>query len=69
MARHKFAIGTEVQLISRTWLSPTAAETYRVISLLPTMDLSPQYRLRNDELGQERVSKEDNLSVLPESRP
>ncbi|MEK1925117.1 hypothetical protein [Rhizobium giardinii] len=69
MARHKFAIGAEVRLISRTWLSPTAAETYRVISLLPIMDLSPQYRLRNDELGQERVSKEDNLSVLPESRP
>ncbi len=69
MARHKFAIGTEVRLISRTGLSPTAAKTYRVISLLPIMDLSPQYRLRNDELGQERVSKEDNLSVVPESRP
>ncbi|WP_349435843.1 hypothetical protein [Pararhizobium sp. A13] len=68
MAHHKFAIGAEVRLISRTGLSPAAAETYRVITLLPIMDLSPQYRLRNDELGQERVSKEDNLSAVAESR-
>ncbi|CAN7633793.1 hypothetical protein LJR255_004816 [Pararhizobium sp. LjRoot255] len=65
MARHKFAVGAEVRLLSRAGLSPVAAQTYRVITLLPVMDLSPQYRLRNDELGQERVSKEDNLSWVP----
>ncbi|WP_275785078.1 hypothetical protein [Pararhizobium gei] len=64
MTRHKFAIGEIVGLISRAGLSPVAAETYRVVSLLPVMDSLPQYRLRNDELGQERVSKEDNLEAV-----
>ncbi|MEK1929201.1 MAG: hypothetical protein AAAC47_05335 [Pararhizobium sp.] len=67
-ARHKFKVGTEVRLISRAGLSPVAAETYRVMTLLPIMDLSPQYRLRNDERGQERVSNEDNLQAVPTSR-
>lgn len=67
-ARHKFEVGTEVRLISRAGLSPVAAETYRVITLLPIMDFSPQYRLRNDERGQERVSNEDNLQAVPTSR-
>ncbi len=31
---------------------------------LPFRDNSPRYRIRNDEVGQERVSNEDNLRPI-----
>ena len=61
MSHHKFTIGTEVRLASRVGLFPAAAETYTITALLPHEDQSPQYRLRNEACGQERVSKEDAL--------
>jgi hypothetical protein len=61
MSHHKFTIGTEVRLASRVGLFPAAAETYTITALLPNEDQSPQYRLRNEACGQERVSKEDAL--------
>nr|WP_056331702.1 hypothetical protein [Rhizobium sp. Root482] len=63
MTHHKFTIGTEVCLLSRVGLFPEAAETYRIPALLPVLDRSPQYRLRNDVSQQECVSKEDNLAA------
>jgi hypothetical protein len=61
MSHHKFTIGTEVRLASRAGLFPAVAETYTITALLPNEDQSPQYRLRNEACGQERVSKEDAL--------
>ncbi|WP_082520451.1 hypothetical protein [Rhizobium sp. Root482] len=63
MVHHKFTIGTEVRLLSLVGLFPEAAETYRITALLPVLDRSPQYRLRNEVSRQERVSKEDNLTA------
>ena len=64
MSRHLFAIGTEVRLKSRAGLSPAAADVYLVTAILPAHDSSPQYRLRNDALGQERVAAENNLKPI-----
>ena len=61
---HRVPIGQFVRLKSRAGLSPKAAHTYRVEALLPLRDNAPQYRLRNDEAGQERVASEDNLYVI-----
>ncbi|WP_373414744.1 hypothetical protein [Ensifer aridi] len=64
MRRHLFPIGLSVRLKDRANISPRAAETYQITAKLPLRDNSPQYRMRNDELGQERVSNEDNLEPI-----
>lgn len=64
MRNHRFPIGLSVRLKGREYISPRAAETYRITAKLPLRDNSPQYRIRNDELGQERVSTEDNLEPI-----
>ncbi|NRP71735.1 hypothetical protein ILFOPFJJ_02625 [Ensifer psoraleae] len=64
MRNHRFPIGLSVRLRDRRNLSPLAAETYRITAKLPLRDNWPQYRIQNDELGQERVSTEDNLEPI-----
>ena len=66
MRHHLFPIGLSVRLKGRANISPRAAETYQITAKLPLRDNSPQYRMRNDELGQERVSNEDNLEPTDE---
>ncbi|MBO9097746.1 MULTISPECIES: hypothetical protein [Rhizobium] len=63
MSVHRFPIGQSVRLKSRQGLSPRAADTYRIIALLPVRDNSPQYRMRNDEVSQERVSQERDIEA------
>ncbi|MGA1801035.1 hypothetical protein [Rhizobium sp. HT1-10] len=64
MPAHRFPVGQSVRLKSRQGLSPMAADTYRVIALLPARDNSPQYRMRNDEVAQERVSLERDIEAF-----
>jgi hypothetical protein len=52
------------RLEDRAHISPRAAETYHITAKLPLRDNSPQYRIRNDELGQGRVSNEHNLEPI-----
>ncbi|MCA1492157.1 hypothetical protein [Sinorhizobium alkalisoli] len=66
MRHHLFPIGLSVRLKNRANISPRAAESYQITAKLPLRDNSPQYRMRNDELGQERVSNEDNLEPIDE---
>jgi len=66
MRHHLFPIGLSVRLKNRADISPRAAESYQITAKLPLRDNSPQYRMRNDELGQERVSNEDNLEPIDE---
>jgi hypothetical protein len=70
MSVHRFPIGQSVRLKSRQGLSPKAADTYRIIAFLPVRDNSPQYRMRNDEAAQERVSQERDIEaydIAPEA--
>jgi hypothetical protein len=64
MRHNLFPIGLSVRLKDRANISPRAAETYQITAKLPLRDNSPQCRMRNDELGQERVSNEDNLEPI-----
>lgn len=64
MRDHRFPIGLSVPLKNRTYIAPEAAETYRITAKLPLTSNWPKYRIRNDELGQERVSGEDNLEPI-----
>lgn len=64
MSQHRYPVGLSVRLRDRSYLSPRAAESYRITARMPPRDNSPQYRIRNDELGQDRVSSEDNLEPI-----
>lgn len=67
MSVHRFPVGQSVRLKSRQGLSPKASNTYRIITLLPVRDNSPQYRMRNDEADQERVSQERDIEAYDAS--
>ncbi|KOF13717.1 hypothetical protein AC244_29870 [Ensifer adhaerens] len=69
MSAHRFAVGLSVRLRHRSHISPNAAETYRITAIMPVRDSQPQYRIRNDELGQDRVSKEENLEPIEWGMP
>lgn len=64
MAIHRFPIGETVRLKSLKGLSPKAAEVYRITAYLPARDNSPQYRMRNDEVAQERVTQEIDIEPI-----
>jgi|APAra7269096714_1048519.scaffolds.fasta_scaffold144473_2 hypothetical protein len=64
MSEHRYPVGLSVRLRDRHHLSPRTAETYRITAKMPLRDNAPQYRIRNDELGQERVSAESNLEPI-----
>jgi hypothetical protein len=64
VAIHRFPIGQTVRLKSRKGLSPKAAEVYRITAYLPARDNSPQYRMRNDEVAQERVTQEIDIEPI-----
>lgn len=64
MRDHRFPIGVTVRLKNRAYISPGAATTYRITAKLPLTSDWHQYRIRNDELGQERFSGEDNLESI-----
>jgi len=61
---HRFAVGQTVSLKSRMGLAPGTAQIYRIISILPAKDGSPQYRIRNNEAGQERVVMEFSIEKI-----
>jgi hypothetical protein len=69
MPAHRFTVGLSVRLKDRSHISPNAAETYRITAIMPVRDSQPQYRIRNDELGQDRVSKEENLEPIEWGMP
>ncbi|XNY05001.1 hypothetical protein ACMFL9_02285 (plasmid) [Sinorhizobium meliloti] len=48
MRDHTFPIGLSVRLKDRTYISPGAAETYRITAKLPWTSNWPQYRIRTD---------------------
>lgn len=64
MPSHRYRIGQTVRLKDRTGLSPKAAHIYRIEALLPSKESIGRYRIRNDEMGQERVVSESNLYVI-----
>lgn len=54
MSAKRFPTGHMVRLINVAGLSPKTAAVYRLVAPLPPRDGSSQYRLRNEEFGQER---------------
>ncbi|KPF42752.1 hypothetical protein ACSV9I_05545 [Rhizobium sp. G187] len=64
MPTHRFAIGQLVRLTTTKGLSPAAASTYTVEAAMPAYHNSPQYRLWNADLHQQRVALERDLEAV-----
>ncbi|MRX52199.1 hypothetical protein GI374_17710 [Paracoccus sp. S-4012] len=60
-AEHLYAVGQAVRITSG-FIHPFRTEgIYHVVSTLPPSNGVPQYRIRNEGEGHERVSTEDHL--------
>lgn len=57
---HKFKVGQTVDLIQSTFRS-AAKGHYEIVSLRPTEDGNPQYRIKSKSESHERVVAESDL--------
>lgn len=64
MARSIFTKGQRVSLQSRVGLSPRTPTEFTVELRLPDNSGRPQYRIRNEEHGHERVEQGSNLELI-----
>lgn len=68
-AAHRYAVGQNVRLKGNFTHQPASASLYRITSTLPPAEASPQYRIRNDVDGHERVAPEESLEPAREGSP
>lgn len=61
VATHLFTVGQAVRLKRWCGSSHRFEEIYHITGTLPPRDNSPQYRIRNDEEGHDRVATQDSL--------
>ena len=64
MAKNIFSKGQRVALQSRVGLSPKTPDEFTVLMRLPDNGGKPQYRIRNEEQGHERVEQGSNLELV-----
>ncbi|MCY0095057.1 hypothetical protein [Hoeflea ulvae] len=64
MAKNIFSKGQQVSLQSRVGLSPRTPTEFTVLMRLPDNGGKPQYRIRNEEQGHERVEQGSNLELI-----
>ena len=64
MSIHRFALGQKVRFVTGTGMRPGSGDVYKITGTLPPRDNLPQYRIRNEEEGHERVTTEDRLEGL-----
>jgi hypothetical protein len=64
MAAHKFAVGFTVQFSPGLHQDNARRGRYKVVRLLPEENNTPQYRVKSEADGHERVVREDQLERL-----
>ena len=62
MTTHKFAVGQAVSFSPDRDQEHTGGELFNVVRLLPETGDAPQYRLKSQTNGRERVVREDQLA-------
>ena len=63
MTIHKFAVGQAVSFSPDRGQLHTRGELFTIVSMLPETPDAPQYRIKSQTDGQERVVREDQLAV------
>jgi hypothetical protein len=62
MAAHRFAVGDNVTFSPSMYEDSSARGVYTIVRLLPASGAMPQYRLKADIDGHERVVAEGQLA-------
>lgn len=62
MAQHKFTVGQTVRFSPDRQQIPSGSGLFKVVRLLPEAASAPQYRVKSQFDGHERVVREDQLS-------
>lgn len=65
---HSFSVGQSVRLRGGFRQPALFAGVYRILALLPPTENLPQYRIRNDDERHERVTTQNNLEAIGETR-
>lgn len=68
MTKNIFTNGQHVTLQSRVGLSPRTPSEFTITLRLPDNRGKPQYRIRNEEHGHERVELGSNLELIVPAR-
>jgi len=66
MSEHKFVVGQSVQFSPDWLIDKTTERQYTVIRLFPKDGNVPQYRIKSERDGHERMVLEDRLDELAE---
>jgi hypothetical protein len=64
MSEHKFVVGQRVLFLPDWFIDPTTEGQYTVVRLFPKEGHLPQYRIKSDQDGHERMVLEDRLDGL-----
>jgi hypothetical protein len=64
MSEHKFVVGQRVQFSPDWFIDPATEGQYTVIRLFPKEGHLPQYRIKSEQDGHERMVLEDRLDLL-----
>jgi hypothetical protein len=64
MSEHKFVVGQRVRFLPDWFIDPTTEGEYTVVRLFPKEGHLPQYRIKSEEDGHERMVLEDRLDGL-----
>ena len=64
MSEHKFVVGQRVQFLPDWFIDPTTEGQYTVVRLFPKEGHLPQYRIKSEQDGHERMVLEDRLDGL-----
>ena len=62
MIQHKFRVGQTVDFFPGRGIDHRSKGRYTIVRLLPTESNTPQYRIKNNADGQERMVHEGELA-------
>jgi len=64
MSEHKFVVGQSVQFSPDWLIDKTTEGQYTIVRLFPKVGNVPQYRIKSERDGHERMVLEDRLDQL-----
>ena len=65
MSEHKFVVGQRVLFLPDWFIDPMTEGQYTVVQLFPNEGHLPQYRIKSEQDGHERMVLEDRLDGRP----
>jgi hypothetical protein len=65
MALHRFVVGQTVLITGGRYIRIQRGERFRIVRHLPAEGATPQYRIKSELDGHERIVREDEIDAAP----